>query len=802
MSKLIGTNPNQVPSNADLGTAAFMDAKDFLTSRGSSLSAIDAVIPTSSTRLFVYDTSLDSDGGAWRKRTQNTSWYNEPLNTLTRGSRREFPAVALIVAETSTNGKVTIYDADDPTLPMWMVFENVRDGSRYSLLRWATSGNSTPRDVKALNGNLAIVGDNIALMMVKFISDDVQLAWTAGSWQYNHGIARRNDIKGITTNGDGYTLGSYDTDVIAMKVLPGSSIDKDTGLPRPTLAIGSGNADVDVIKHDENRVQITHTWNGTFMIDFDKDNDIVMHLGNATGQGLIAKVPVPTTNLDISSGGNYVVAGGNIYNSARHPTLGNDLGGLGTLVGDENGVSTNAKNNGELNLVRVWYDETGRRGNVGGIGNSVAYINDDFNTGWMKGDVSFATMCSTGPSHPISSGDDINYATTVTYQASGRLTNNTYTEGATSWSMTDDASNTSGYIELYLNGLTPGKHYYVEVTVDQTAGYADGQPYLPRWDAGSGGDTKYFTNWDYSVTTSTTLTNYFRAVTANNDHIVIYCSDTTTNFSNFRIIEADTIAREHSRYGSCLIPVGTVPTSKVAPGADMLAYGPFDNSNYLLMPHEPELDVGTGDIAFIFWIYPKASGTENYVLDRRDGNEKIEIRYLSTGVIRVYTSNNYTDSGTLTLNEWNQIVCVRKQGTSGWRVFKNGTDESSIQVSASSQDDVTSPNRFTTIFGKRRDNQYPGTDIRLSMFRATKTVPSAEEIRKMYYDEFKIFQPSTKASLNGSNVNAMGFDKVTHELHCGNGTGTSTFQGLVRIDYTDEVKTSSISAANGLVAKE
>ena len=41
----------------------------------------------------------DSDGGAWRKRTQHTSWYNETLGTSTRGTRREFPAVAVIVAE-------------------------------------------------------------------------------------------------------------------------------------------------------------------------------------------------------------------------------------------------------------------------------------------------------------------------------------------------------------------------------------------------------------------------------------------------------------------------------------------------------------------------------------------------------------------------------------------------------------------------------------------------------------------------------------------------------------------------------
>ena len=68
--------------------------------------------------VFVYDTRKDSDGGAWRKRTQNTSWYNETLNTSTRGARKEFPSVAVIVAESHS---VTIYDGDDPDMPMWMV---------------------------------------------------------------------------------------------------------------------------------------------------------------------------------------------------------------------------------------------------------------------------------------------------------------------------------------------------------------------------------------------------------------------------------------------------------------------------------------------------------------------------------------------------------------------------------------------------------------------------------------------------------------------------------------------------------
>ena len=66
--------------------------------------------------VFVYDTSRDSDGGAWRHRCQHTSWHNETLNTATRGSRREHPQVAVIAA---TAGVITIYDGDDPAMPLW-----------------------------------------------------------------------------------------------------------------------------------------------------------------------------------------------------------------------------------------------------------------------------------------------------------------------------------------------------------------------------------------------------------------------------------------------------------------------------------------------------------------------------------------------------------------------------------------------------------------------------------------------------------------------------------------------------------
>ena len=117
----LGTDPNKIPLNKDLGSLAYQDAVnlDDVSADMLELRAIAAEISDSAVDVFVYDTSRDSDGGAWRKRTQHTSWYNEELNTATRGARREFPAVAVIVAEAN---KVTIYDGDDPDMGMWMVF--------------------------------------------------------------------------------------------------------------------------------------------------------------------------------------------------------------------------------------------------------------------------------------------------------------------------------------------------------------------------------------------------------------------------------------------------------------------------------------------------------------------------------------------------------------------------------------------------------------------------------------------------------------------------------------------------------
>ena len=119
MPNLVGIGNSQVPTNAMLGGLAYQDSVGEI-----DIEKIKARTSDTATDVFVYDTRKDSDGGAWRYRTKSLSWYNEGASA-TRGARKEFPAVAVIVMEST---QCTIYDADDPNLSMWMVF-NFGSGS-------------------------------------------------------------------------------------------------------------------------------------------------------------------------------------------------------------------------------------------------------------------------------------------------------------------------------------------------------------------------------------------------------------------------------------------------------------------------------------------------------------------------------------------------------------------------------------------------------------------------------------------------------------------------------------------------
>lgn len=105
---------------------------------------------------FIYDTRLDSDFGAWRtsRSSNNSSWYQEPLNTQYRGSRKDFPELSLILV--TRNGSIEIRDLGQPSVPMWAVFPAV--GTTYDRRKTWNPPVSAPDFLKimAKNGRVSV----------------------------------------------------------------------------------------------------------------------------------------------------------------------------------------------------------------------------------------------------------------------------------------------------------------------------------------------------------------------------------------------------------------------------------------------------------------------------------------------------------------------------------------------------------------------------------------------------------------------------------------------------------------------
>ena len=342
------------------------------------ISGITSSISDTAVDVFVYDTSKDSDGGDWRYRTQNTSWYNETLNTATRGSRKEFPSVAVIVAEAT---KVTIYDGDDPDLPMWMVF-NGGLGNTSADSTFLGTINVPISSVLMLNGVLCVgfsSSGGWGVSEIGFVSDSQRWWWTAGIYKQSlNSIDERNvgnQYISVDTSASVQIVNAIVNDV-AITVLPNTPIDYTTGLPVPTIAVAT-NGGLSIIRDDGT---ISSPLTGTNVgSTIDISDYFVLYYGNESQGGYY---PYDVKNATY-------IGNGRLFSS----NVDGPVCLLSNISGSVNQTVRFGKNDeiaigmdGGLNLIS------------GNIKNSlpdigmIAYSTSDYNTGYMPGDIQLATL--------------------------------------------------------------------------------------------------------------------------------------------------------------------------------------------------------------------------------------------------------------------------------------------------------------------------------------------------------------------------------------------------------------------------
>jgi len=791
-----GSEAMRITSAGRLGVnttspATELDVQGTTTTNGLNLDAISETITDTAVDVFVYDTSKDSDGGAWRKRTQGTSWYNETLNTSTRGSRKEFPSVAVIVAEAGT---VTIYDGDDPDLPMWMVF----DVNPYDLLNPNGASSGYVTSVAALNG-LVTISKNVnygSVPQISFIEDTGYFYHSVvGTYKYNGNIHQRNDAIGAVSINSNTIVNPYTKDV-AMTVLPNAPIDAATGLPVPTIAVATDGG-VSVIKDDGTVVDFAQSVAGG-PISIGEDG--IVYVGRTTlSTCVIYGFNMPSA--DISTQDYY-------YADSQVPKIGGAVSG---------GVIQDVVRTGDASLS---YAYNNHFGNISEVREEltrgmISKVTSTYNTGWQNGDIKLATLSDTDDTDVTGSNlvsgdaasDDTNSVGNWSGQSGATTTVNSNASYVYSgvYSIRIAGSGSSAGAKYYNAGiLTSGKTYTLTFAVNSADG--DGV----QWVAGSsnggsdyGGNsgiisasnTWYIQTLTFTATTSDLSITVFEQGGSNSPDI--YVDDISV-----RLAEED-----RSVNGNGLQVFGTITKTAVASGADLVAYSGFSTSNYLYQPYNSDLDFGTGDFCVMGWfrlnsglvsqalMYRKTTldNTRNgYGLDI-DGSSRLRFHTRSGSNTDLFSTGSVAD-GT-----WKQVVAYRQNGS--MYMFLNGVLNTNSTGTVRNLDNSTAN---LTIGFDQVSGSFALTGGSLALWRISATAPSPEQIAKIYEDEKVLFQENAQATLYGSSdaVTALAYDDTTELLHAGTSAGRSVFQGLRRVDNTTDAVGAAISASNGLVAED
>ena len=841
MPNLVGIGNSQVPTNAMLGKLAYQDSVGEVII--DKVKANLNISPTANNHygIFVYDTKQDSDGGAWRHRTQHTSWYNEGPSQY-RGARKEFPSIAVIVSDSD---QVNIYDGDDPNLSLWMTFKAFSSGGGMAP-NYVLQYSGSAYRVAMLNGILVIgqgsSGDNWGNPIINFISEEIVRAdphtTEGGRWSGN--IASRNGYngassEGYTDPGTGFQIIDSRIRGIAMRVQNNSVIDFNTGLPIPTIALSTGGG-VSIITANtvarpvyDITASAGSSYNLSVFIDITETGCIIFEQDGSNGRSIF-HVPFPTADRTSNTNDGSITDKVILKpykrtsnNSNQYPRFNEPQG---TNAGIMKGVAMRGDNQallsyaGRLTLLQPDFHvpEQGR----------TAYITAISNTGWMWGGNRGAFMCDTEP---------------TAMSATNLVTNGSFDSNISGWSSsgTATASHQSGVLRITGDS---GAGAWTGGTIYQDLGsnFVVGRTYSVSYKVRSGGNTG---NYSQGFGARIQKDAHFHS-----NSTLLYRQTTSDPGSSFITIRW-TFTAERTRYGlqfynyygvqghyleydditvkeaindwsgdwidanatdigsgqGFIVTTSTMPTREsVLPGAELQSYSNFSNAT-LKMDPQSYLDFGTDDCYMSIWAYGGGNAQCLIIKERADVDAHGALLiFQDSGKYRFYIRENGNNSWTAFTanaaygNFWSHVLLVRRGSTmEGW---VNSEYQGNIGFSGST-------NGGSKAAGMSIGKRYyvNGTQVftgKLAMAKIGRGSPSAEDIKQMYKDERKLFAPNAKCSLYGSSedVKSMAYDKSTDTLHAITSSGRSDFVGLNRINNTTTSSTNAVSASGGLVAED
>jgi trimeric autotransporter adhesin len=732
--------------------------------------------------VFVYDTSKDSDGGAWRNRCAGTSWYNEALNTAIRGSRREFPAVAVIVAESN---KVTIYDGDDPALPMWMVFEGSWSYGTGKMLVLASTEQAPIKTVAMHNAVLAVGTSHSSVSgihIIDFIKERARLAQGSASGYNNYtnhpNIAQRNAGLGVPV---GNTLGSIVNSAVndvAMTVLPDAPIDPATGLPVPTIAVATAGG-VSVITDSGAVYDTTIGFTPVAVISFDDEGGLWWYRNNSL---YLTYADVD----DYTAADNFgdIVASNLVGNQEFDLRVGSNATALvapqdGNVAIGGTGFGRHYLNTSAL----VSAEDTHLH----------AYITSTYNTGWMPGDIKGAFLSSKDTTSLVGGNSVVN--------GSGGTFDTT--SGVSGQDLNVAVASVGGELEVTL--AIGGSSNYANTSFPTIPGHTHTLSIDAR--AGSNAANVYVQVRDpdgstlatSSTVTDDTVTVTFVAKTAVSIVRMYVTPSTRPAVGYFDNLVVPKLDADRSVNNKGLVVNGTITRTPVATGAELVRYNIGNGPTLTGKIPTPF----TGTLCAMGWFRNNGSGdaTIAFIGDAASTLPTLifAFRQSSSGFeVLDYSSVFIAQASTPSWNSQWAFHAVIFDGTNA-KLYVNGSlvgEDTNVSVR-------NYPSGINFTLGDSR----PDGAVRAcaaALFRISATAPTADQIRRIYEDEKALFQENAACTLYGASdaVTALAHDPDTGLLHVGTSAGRSVFKGLRRVANTTVPVGAAIAAAGGMVVEE
>lgn len=765
------------PSPSIQNVAGLQEALDAKVTRASL--NLDAIALSKDYELvcnpFIYDTKNDSDGGAWRFKTHGTSWFNETLNTATRGARRDFPSVAVIILEAA---KLTILDGGSPELDMWIVF----NASANNLVKTGSAGALS--GVSASNGKIITIDRaGYSGNCIDFILDAEDPKSSPRNAKYNGSIATRN-------NGLSSVLGSKlvinsNCNSVAMTVLPDAPIDHATGLQVPTIAVGTdggvsilnGPAGVGTV------VDWTRSTHGVASSVQFRDSDNALCVAFDTDdRGRLRHVLHEIPESDLFDTNGYRLGQSDEFYPHEYSTahLGASLSlsdgssfNSNGLIGTANGGIADASNS-QLTLIHPNPSDPTK-------GMKCA-ITSTYNTGWQVGyDNKLTALCSTDDSDLVGSGELVTNGGFATGDFTGFTTSVTGTGSSADASsnaavlIAVDASN-NALFRLTLSGRTIGESLVLSFDVSGTNGYVYSANIKEvSFNCAAGNHTLTIT-----PTSSTVILTFYIAGNSG-----------TTTYDNISVQLAD---HDRSVRNNGLIPQGTINRYTLNPDSEIVFHKGMSAANHFTQAFNADLDFGTGDFSISSWVDFSSTGYSGIfqrTSNRAGATQGLSLWFYDAAV-------GFSLSGVSCISSYRPdslalVTAVRKDGV-GYLYFNDELVASISMTGSATFSDAT-----TLVGGFYQSEAViakPGFGI--ALLRVSNTALLESQIKKMHQDELAMI--NGKATLYGTSdaVNAIAHDKVTGLLHVGTSDGRSSFDGLARVDNTTAA-VSVISAHNSLI---